>query len=251
MNFIALFYPLYSFVSLNWILLRSKFFYQKIVQFYAFWYSVLNNTSKLCSLIEKIAYTEINIDNWKKAKEIQKNKQKVHLLELGFATFLLNRTNRSGIINAGVIGGIEQKGKYKMDCRFNKKKLIKRIKLIAKYKNQIELFNLDALEIIDKIEKQPNNKNTILYFDPPYYSQGNSLYMNHYKDKQHTEIANRIKSIKKIHWLVSYDDTLQIKKLYNWALSKKYSLTHFAYKKKEGKETLFYNPKTKIPAKIS
>jgi DNA adenine methylase len=69
---------------------------------YAFWHAALKNTKKLCDLIEN---TEINIENWKKAKEIQKNKSKEKLLDLGFSTFFLNRTNISGIINAGVIGG--------------------------------------------------------------------------------------------------------------------------------------------------
>ena len=93
---------------------------------YAFWYSVLNKTNKLCNMIEK---TEITIENWEKQKAVQKNKdQEKDLLKLGFSTFFLNRTNRSGIINAGAIGGKEQKGNYKIDCRFNKMDLIKRIK---------------------------------------------------------------------------------------------------------------------------
>jgi DNA adenine methylase len=82
-------------------------------------------------------------------------------LDLGFSTFFLNRTNISGIINAGVIGGIEQKGKYKINCRFNKEDLIKRIKLIAKYKKQIDLYNLDALKLIKKIQEESNNNKTI------------------------------------------------------------------------------------------
>lgn len=215
---------------------------------YAFWHSVLNKTEWLCDMIEK---TEVNIDKWRKAKETQKNKKKAELLELGFSTFFLNRTNRSGIINAGVIGGIEQRGNYKMDCRFNKKGLIARIRLIAKHKKNIKLYGKDALELIQKIEEESNNKNTIFYFDPPYYLKGASLYMNHYDDKQHTEIADKIKSIKKIHWVLSYDDSEQIKTLYNWALSKKYFLTHYAYyKMKESPEILFYNRETKIPEKI-
>jgi hypothetical protein len=32
-------------------------------------------------------------------------------LEVGFATFFLNRTNRSGILNGGIIGGRDQVGR--------------------------------------------------------------------------------------------------------------------------------------------
>lgn len=214
---------------------------------YAFWHSVLNNTKKLCDLIES---TEINIENWQKAKEIQKNKSQAKLLDLGFSTFFLNRTNISGIINAGVIGGIEQKGKYKMDCRFNKQDLIKRIKEIAKYKKQINLYNLDALELIKKIQAESNNNRTIFYFDPPYYLKGSSLYMNHYKDDQHKEVSDAIKKIKNINWIVSYDNTPEIEKLYKWVskkFTKKYSFNHSAYKAREGKEILFFSKNLQVP----
>ena len=97
---------------------------------YAFWHSVLNDTSRLCKLIEK---TDINVKNWRGQREIQKNKEKADLLELGFSTFFLNRTNHSGIIDGGIIGGVRQKGKYKINCRFNKKELIVRIKIEIQY----------------------------------------------------------------------------------------------------------------------
>jgi DNA adenine methylase len=212
---------------------------------YAFWHSVLRNTKKLCDLIEN---TEISIENWQKAKNIQKNKSKENLLNLGFSTFFLNRANISGIINAGVIGGQRQNGKYKINCRFNKKELIKKIKLIAKHKKQIKICNLDALKLIKKIQKESNNSQTIFYFDPPYYLKGYSLYMNHYKDNQHKEVADNIKNIKNINWIISYDNTPEIEKIYSWVPSKfikKYSLNHSAYKSRKGKEILFFSSSLK------
>lgn len=209
---------------------------------YAFWHSVIKNNKKLCNLIEN---TKINIENWKKAKNIQRNKKKAKLLDLGFSTFFLNRTNISGIINAGVIGGLKQNGEYKMNCRFNKKELIKRIKLIAKHKEQIKLHNLDALELIKEIQKESDNKQTIFYFDPPYYLKGASLYMNHYKNNQHVEVSKAIKNIKNINWIVSYDNTSDIENIiYKWVPKKrtiKYSFNHSAYKAREGKEILFFS----------
>ncbi|HEO6930813.1 TPA: DNA adenine methylase, partial [Streptococcus agalactiae] len=109
---------------------------------YAFWYSVLNHTNQL---IDKIESTPITIEEWKKQRKIQQGKETCHdLLTLGFSTLFLNRTNRSGIIKAGVIGGLKQDGNYKLDCRFNKEKTIKKIRLIASYKKQIKLYNIDA-----------------------------------------------------------------------------------------------------------
>ena len=211
---------------------------------YAFWYSVLNNTEKLCKLIEK---TPLTIEEWKKQKKIQKNKNSTNLLKLGFSTFFLNRTNISGIINAGSIGGINQKGRYKINCRFNKNNLIKRIKLIASFKRQINLYNLDALELIKLITKELSNSNTIFYFDPPYFLKGPSLYMNSYKKEDHEKVAREIKKIKKMHWIVSYDDAIEINEIYNWVKNKtKFNLIHSASKPKTGKEILFFSDKLNI-----
>jgi DNA adenine methylase len=211
---------------------------------YAFWHSILNDTEKFC---RKISNTEVTVKNWEKFKEIHSNKEKEDLFDLGFATFFLNRTNRSGIINGGIIGGKNQKGKYKIDCRFNKEDLIERIKLIAKHKKSIHLYNLDALELIKKIQKKQNNGNTIFYFDPPYYLKGPSLYMNHYKKEDHEEVSKEIRKIKNIKWIVSYDDTLEIKRLYKYSKNKRYSPIHTAYKIREGREILFFSNNLIIP----
>lgn len=212
---------------------------------YAFWYSALRKTNALCELIEK---ADINVENWKRMRDVQKNKDNENLLTLGFSTFFLNRTNMSGIINGGVIGGLKQKGKYKIDCRFNKKDLVKRIKEIAKHKKNITLSRLDALELIKKIKKESNNKQTIFYFDPPYYLKGASLYMNAYNNDGHIAVANEIQKIKKIHWIISYDNTAEIEKIYNWigdSSKIKYSFNHSAYKAREGKEILFFSKNLK------
>jgi DNA adenine methylase len=211
---------------------------------YAFWYSVLNDTNKLCN---KIKNTDININSWKQQKEIHSNKNnEKDLLKLGFATLFLNRTNYSGIIDGGMIGGIKQKGNYKIDCRFNKEEIINRIKLIAKHKKNIHLYNYDAIKLINEIIKK-NNKNTIFYFDPPYYLKGPSLYMSHYKNQDHKEVSDKIQGIKNVNWIVSYDNTPEIKKLYSNSKKKEYSFFHTAYEIRVGKEILFFSKELEIP----
>lgn len=205
---------------------------------YAFWHSVLNKTAQLCELIEN---TEITIEEWKKQKEIQRNKNKANLLELGFSTFFLNRTNRSGIITAGVIGGIEQNGNYLMDCRFNKDELINRINIIAKRKRDIRLYKKDAIKLIEKIQTEAIDDNIIFYFDPPYYLKASSLYMNHYQEYDHKEVSEKIKSIQNIRWIVSYDNVPEIKKLYEGVSKKEYSFRHTVYNSRDGQEVLFFS----------
>jgi DNA adenine methylase len=211
---------------------------------YAFWHSVLNNTNKLCKLIENV---DLTIDEWKKQKAIQTNKKKANLLELGFSTFYLNRTNRSGIINAGVMGGISQNGNYLMDCRFNKLELIERIKAIAKRKKDIRLLNLDAIDLIDKIENENIDNNIVFYFDPPYYLKASTLYMNHYAEDNHRIVSDKIKGIKNIKWIVSYDNVPQIQELYADCEKKEYSFKHTAYNSRVGQEILFFSSQIKQP----
>ena len=158
----------------------------------------------------------------------------------------------SGISNAGVIGGIKQEGKYKIDCRFNKKNLISRIKKIVEYKKDITACNLDAIKLIKKIQEKKSYSQTIFYFDPPYYFKGSSLYVNHYNHVDHEEVASMIKKIKKFEWIISYDNTSQIQKIYSWINKKiEYSVSHTAHQAKIGKEVLFFSKNLKIQERIN
>jgi DNA adenine methylase len=205
---------------------------------YAFWYAVKFRAEELCALIDE---TEVSMTNWYIQKEIQNNKETADLLSLGFSTLFLNRTNRSGIIKGGVIGGKAQAGEYKMDCRFNKDDIKMRIRRIAKYARNITVLNEDALDLIDKVQSESHDDNTIIYFDPPYYLKADQLYMNHYIDNHHQEVSNKIKGIKNIKYIVSYDDHTFIENLYKELAIKRYSFNHSAGPAKAGKEILFFS----------
>src|SRR3989344_1342592 len=204
---------------------------------YALWYSILNHPRKLCDLIKN---TPLTIETWKTQKKIQKNKDEQDLLTLGFSTLFLNRTNRSGIISAGVIGGLEQKGKWKIDARYNKENLISRINLISKHKKQIKLFNLDAIELINKIKNELPEK-SLIYLDPPYYFKGKELYMNYYDSQDHKNISETIKSITKIRWVITYDDVDPINELYQGLDNYQYLLNYSAANSGKGKETIIFS----------
>lgn len=212
---------------------------------YAFWYSVLHHTDRLCQMIID---TEVNVENWHKQKKVQSRKQYANLLELGFSTLFLNRTNRSGIISGGIIGGIDQTGEYKIDCRFNKEELINRIRRIAQRKDSISVYNLDAISLIYKIEQQrsKNLMNALIYFDPPYYKKGGSLYLNHYIKSDHKDVAGAI-SLLNYKWIVSYDNVPEIQELYKKFRNIEYSLKHTAHSARDGGEVLFFQDSLIIP----
>ena len=175
---------------------------------YSFWLSVLHRNKELCEWIKKI---NVSVRNWRKYKEIQ-NDLTADYFELAKSTFFLNRTNVSGVIKGGLIGGLTQQGKYKMDARFNKEDLINRIKNIEKLKHRIHISNLDGIAFIKNLNKK--KEDIFIYLDPPYLQKGADLYMNYYVKKDHEKLAKHVKKMKN-RWMVSYDNHKFILDLYN------------------------------------
>lgn len=210
---------------------------------YAFWYSILNKTEKFCRKIKDI---EINMQEWQKQKQIQENVEKYSLFQIGFSTFFLNRTNRSGVLKGGVIGGKDQSSKYKIDARFNKEDLITRINRIALYKDRIKLFNLDAIEFISRISNELSS-NSILYMDPPYYRKGKGLYENHYQHEDHVHISRYIRENISTNWLLTYDNVPIIRKLYEDFRFFEYSLSYSASSHYSGSELMIFSNQLSIP----
>ncbi len=205
---------------------------------FSFWHSVLNKTDELCKLIHD---TPVNIDTWERQRLVQKEKQRLSLLKVGFSTFYLNRTNRSGIITAGMIGGRQQSGEWKIDARYNKINLINRIERIAQYKDKIELHNSDAVQLVKSLRKTLPEK-SLFYFDPPYYVKGKDLYLNYYQDTDHQDIAKEINKVDKQMWIVTYDDVNQIRKLYSDFRKKSFKLSYSASNSnREGKEIMIFS----------
>lgn len=180
---------------------------------YAFWKSILENTDEFIKLIET---TPINLESWYRQRDIYNNDADNHsMIEVGFSTFFLNRCNRSGIITkAGPIGGIEQNGQYKIDCRFNKTNLIKRIKDIANRANDIEIYNEDTLEFIRRNLQRLQEDHSFMYLDPPYYKKGKSLYLNFYTHENHKNLRDLLSNLRDLKWMISYDNVTEINDLY-------------------------------------
>ena len=212
---------------------------------YAFWHSIIYRNEEFCRLIEK---TPVTVKSWKKQWCIYRNPSRYGLLRLGFATFFLNRTNRSGILDAGVIGGVAQKGEWRIDARYYKDTLIKRIKKIEKYKERIEVYNMDAVELIKYLKPSLPEK-TLIYFDPPYYVKGKDLYLNFYENNDHQKIVTEIDQLKKQRWVVTYDNVKPIRQLYKKYRKSTYSLNYSAAKIMKGEEIMFFSDNLYISKK--
>lgn len=175
---------------------------------FSFWHVILNQNLRFCDWIEDV---ETSVENWNYFKSVQLNPVLFNEFELAKSTFFLNRTNISGVIKGGIIGGQEQKGKYKIDARFNKNDLIKRINRIELFKKRINVSNLDGISFIRKMNRRIDD--IFIYLDPPYLQKGADLYMNYYSKKDHRNLANNVDLINK-KWLVSYDNHEFILNLY-------------------------------------
>lgn len=210
---------------------------------YAFWHSILMHNKKFC---QKILDTDVTLEEWYKQKEIYNN-PKSKIFDLGFATFFLNRTNRSGIIKGGPIGGINQNGKYLIDCRFNKKDLINRIKKIYLYRDHITLYNLDVTDFIINELPNLNFDYSFIYFDPPYVEKGPELYKNNFTKENHKILKDTIKDNVSLPWLITYDYTDTIIDIYKEYNTDKLTLTYTAGTSKKGNELMIFSDNLKNP----
>ena len=209
---------------------------------YSFWHFLLTEPDRFIQTIQDIPVT---LAEWRHQKDIAKNANGPSF-ELGVATFFLSRTNRSGVIMGGPIGGSslekQLQAKYKLDCRFNKTNLTDRLNRIVQRREHITVYNMDALEFLRML---PNN--TFAYLDPPYYVKGKSLYMNHYKEDDHQQLADYLLYEATFSWLLSYDDAPQIREKYQALELYRFPLNYTVSEKRTGYELLTLSPQLIFP----
>jgi DNA adenine methylase len=214
---------------------------------FSFWHSILTHSERF---LDRVNGIEVTLKEWKSQRLIFKNSTAVGF-DLGFATFFLSRTNRSGILAAGPIGGqaedAQQNAKYKIDCRFNKVELIERLEKIIAERKRISVSNLDALNFLKQIE----GKNAFVYLDPPYYNQGKALYLNYYHREDHVMLANYLRCSAYFDWVLSYDNVPEILELYADFPLYQFGLSYTAQEAKKGSELLTHSSNISFHSLIS
>lgn len=203
---------------------------------YAFWKAATERNSELLATIQK---TPVTMDTWQRQREVIATPGKHNLVEVAFATFFLNRTNRSGILSAGVIGGKAQTGNYKLDARYNVADLVNRIKTIGAYRSRMTVLGIDALDLLTDVA--PGfPRECLVYLDPPYYVKGSLLYRNHYVHEDHAAIAACVEDAA-YPLIVTYDDCHEVRQLYSSFKSTNFELHYSTHSARPlTSEVLFY-----------
>lgn len=209
---------------------------------YSFWKAILTETDRFITDIRNV---ELTMDEWNRQRQVIDNCNR-YSYELGFATFYLNRTNRSGIIKGGVIGGIEQAGNWRMDARFNREILIERISKIAKRKKHIHLYNKDVNSFIQNYLPKYHD-NAFVYFDPPYFGKGKQLYLNFFSYDDHVRIERMIDNQVNCDWVITYDDVQEIADIYQNHVLKRFDLNYSAAVKRKASEIIIFKRQDMIP----
>ncbi len=209
---------------------------------YSFWKAILTETDRF---IDDIRNVTLNIDEWNRQRTIIEDCSK-YSYELGFATFYLNRTNRSGIIKGGVIGGIEQSGNWRMDARFNRETLIERIINIVNRKKSIHIYNKDVSSFVKRYLPK-YEQNAFVYFDPPYLGKGKQLYLNFFSYDDHVRIERMINSQVNCDWVITYDDVQEIADIYQNHVLRRFDLKYSAAVKRKASEIIIFKRLDMIP----
>ncbi|WP_082460438.1 DNA adenine methylase [Pseudomonas mediterranea] len=188
---------------------------------YAFWYSVFNHTEEL---LDKVRSAKVDLDTWHYLQPLRELDSPClsSIVDLGFAGLFFNRVNYSGILSAKPIGGLSQSSDYKIDCRFNKPDICRRIESLASLSGRVEVMFGDALDVIKRSDVY--GVDSIYYVDPPYFDQGKRLYRHHYNISDHYELYEALADLS-VPWFLSYDKHHVIELLY-----KHFSLVTFGFR---------------------
>lgn len=203
---------------------------------YSFWRAIKQEPDSLIRLIQN---TPITIDEWHKQKHIYSTRT-AYSVDLAFATLFLNRTNRSGILNAGPIGGYAQDGDWKIDVRFDKEAIISKIEAIAQVKDRITVYNKDIISFLRNYVPLLDD-NLFFYFDPPYYNKGQKLYKNFFTPQDHRRICDVITREITSPWIITYDDVTPIAEMYSGYEMRHFDLTYSAANKGTASELMIFS----------
>jgi DNA adenine methylase len=208
----------------------------------AFWRAVFDAPEEFADMIDS---EDVSLDAWHRWRDVYLNPEGVDDLSLGFATFFLNRTNRSGILTARPIGGLDQAGTWKIDARFNRPNLSGRVRFLGDFAARVTVTELDARVMIRSLGEEASRY--FVYVDPPYLVQGDQLYMSGLSADDHQGVADALAETD-ARWLLTYDaDARVTATLYATHRCLEFDIRHNAHRNHLGQEYAVFAPNLVVP----
>ena len=211
----------------------------------AFWTTLVHDPDLMIKRIQK---AKLDVREWRKQKAIYLSPDEADTADLGFATFYLNRTNRSGVLNGGPIGGLDQTGNYKIDARFNREGLQERVRIISLYADKITVSSRDGLAVIKDATKRAD---TFVYADPPYFEKAGSLYLNAFKSADHEALAKVLNQLAAKNWVLTYDNVPQVPALYGQRRRVEFGLHYSAHRVTRATEVMTFSDPLDISSSLN
>lgn len=177
------------------------------------WQSVHQDPRGLCGQIKRFVPSVDKFYDYK-ARDGMDDCEPV---ERGCRKLALHRMSMSGfgVKSGGPIGGRDQGGKeYTVECRWNPERLYRDVARLHALMGKFDCLKVTCGDfeplLIDAGEQ------TFIYLDPPYYEKGGQLYKFNLSPIDHGRLAAAICECR-AHWLLSYDDHAEVRRLYSWA----------------------------------
>jgi DNA adenine methylase len=216
----------------------------------SFWSVTIGNEKDFQTLLSEIRQATITLEEFKKrrlkfAPQDFTKRADGNSVDAAFNALFFNRTTFSGILSSGPIGGEDQEtANWKIDARWNEKRLIKEITAARKLLlGRTEVTNQDFSDAIRGLPTQ-----CFIYADPPYYRKGSTLYGSAFESKKHTELFDVLQS--RGNWLLSYDICPEIKKMYEGyrqeSLGKQYRSMGASERPEDESELIIFSKEEKM-----
>lgn len=143
---------------------------------------------------------------------------KEEILKRAFMKIVIHQISFSGLgVKSGSpLGGRTQNSKYKIDCRWNPKRLIKKIdetrKILLRVPLKYSIFtDFDFKKVLENVDEY-----SFLYLDPPYFKKGEGLYQHVFSVEDHLHLSSLLQETE-ARWVLSYDNCEEVRRLYSWA----------------------------------
>jgi len=207
-----------------------------------FWWTLVHRPEPFLDLLRS---RRVSMTEWRRQRDVYRQRGRVSRLRRGFSAFYLNRCNRSGVImNGGPIGGVKQTGKWKLGARFNKAELARRCEKVAEYRDRVTVSDRDGIKFIESLDSDSVH----FFIDPPYFGKGRTLYLSELDEAYHTALADRLREMPDAAWVLTYDDCPEIRRMYRgWANVRSFAIRYVASQRRDGDELLITPKWMRLP----